>query len=105
MIRKAGIRARRTAHALALAAGLATLAGCAARSRLVDVDSEPGGAVIYVDGEKRGHTRATLQLDFESAGDRVLLQLVKPGYRPVLQYWTWGELPANDKKIFVLEVD
>lgn len=104
MTRNAGIRAR-LAGSLVFLSSLAALAGCAGGTRYVDVDSDPGGAVVYVDGERRGHTRATFQLDFESSDDRVLLQLVKPGYRPVLQYWTWGELPANDKKIFVLEVD
>lgn len=91
------------AGALVLLAGLGVVVGCAGRTRFVDVDSQPGGAVLYVDGERRGQTRATVQLDFES--DRVLLQMVKPGYRPVLQYWTWGEVPASDKKVFVLEVD
>lgn len=95
----------RLGRSLAILAGVGVLASCSGRARYVDVDSQPPGAILYVDGERRGQTRATVQLDFEGDDDRVLLQLLKPGYRPVLQYWTWGEVPPNDKKIFVLEVD
>lgn len=81
------------------------LAGCGALTRHVDIDSKPTGAVIYVDGERRGVARSKVELTFPSEDRRVLIQLVKPRYKPVLQYWTPGEVPDNDKKIFVLEVD
>jgi len=96
-------------HGLFLAAvgccgGLAV--GCAESARYVDLDSKPTGAVIYVDGVRRGLTRSRVELDFESGPNaRVLIQIVKPRYKPVLQYWTPGEVPENEKKVFVLEAE
>lgn len=92
---------------LLLGAGafMGALAGCGSLIRHVDIDSKPTGAVIYVDGERRGVTRSKVELNFPSEERRVLIQLVKPRYKPVLQYWTPGEVPDNEKKIFVLEVD
>jgi hypothetical protein len=81
------------------------LPGCGGLRRSVDIDSKPSGAVIYVNGERRGLTRSKVELDFPTEEDRVLIQLVKPRYKPVLQYWTVGEIPDSEKKIFVLEVD
>ncbi len=83
------------------------LFGCSSReTRYVDIDTKPTGAVIYVDGERRGLSRATVRLDFEEGvRDRVLIQIVKPRYKPVLQYWSLGEVPETGKKMFVLEVD
>lgn len=83
----------------------ALLTGCGGLRRSVDIDSKPSGAVIYVDGERRGLTRSRVELKFPSEQDRVLIQVSKPRYKPVLQYWTVGEIPDNEKKIFVLEVD
>ena len=78
--------------------------GCASGVCYVDVDSKPTGAVIYVDGERRGQTRSKVELDFGTDPEkRILLQLLKPRYKPVFQYWTFGEVPG--KKVFVLEVD
>ena len=91
-----------------VAAGIAAClaAGCAEQSLYVDVDSKPTGAMIYVDGEKRGLTRSRVRLDFDgTSSDRVLIQIVKPRYKPVMQYWTMGEVPEGGTKVFVLEVD
>ena len=83
----------------ALAAG-----GCASPRKVVDVDSDPSRATIYVNGEKRGVTRSQVTLEFPSENEhRMLLQIVKPGYKPVFQYWYFSEVP--DKKVFKLEVD
>ncbi len=100
---------RRTAgrRLLAAAAGcaLAALAGCANSSRFVEIDSKPPGAAIYVNGERRGTTRdEKVLIDFASdTKGRVLIQVVKPRYKPAFQYWTIDEVPA--KKLFILEVD
>lgn len=84
----------------------AALSGCSAgETRYVDIDTKPTGAVIYVDGERRGLARSTVRLDFADVRDRVLIQIVKPRYKPVLQYWSLGEVPESGKKVFVLEVD
>lgn len=88
------------------AAGLAALAifGCSS-ARLMDIDSKPSGASIFVNGEKKGVTRSQIKIDFGNAS-RVLVQLVKPRYKPVFQYWTIDEIPEeNPKKIFTLEPD
>ncbi len=90
--------------AVGCCAGLA--AGCESTARYVDLDSKPTGAVIYVDGVRRGLTRSRVELGFEGGpGTRVLIQIVKPRYKPVLQYWTPGEVPENEKKVFVLEAE
>ena len=72
----------------------------------IDIDSKPTGATIYVDGEKTGLTRSTkLKLDFsDDPSRRVLIQLTKPRYRPVFQYWEFDEVP-EEKKVFPLEAD
>ena len=80
---------------------LGIAAGCSSR-RTVDVDSKTPGATIYVDGEKKGVTRDQISVDF-SRVDRVLIQIVKHRYKPILQYWTIDEVPA--KRVFDLEVD
>jgi hypothetical protein len=89
---------------MALSLGLST--SCSTPTRYVDIDSKPTGAVLYVDGERRGLTRSRVRLDFDRGPDqRVLIQLAKPRYKPVLQYWTMGEVPPSGKKVFTLEVD
>ena len=82
------------------------VSGCSSRVRYVDIDSKPTGATIYVDGEKTGITRSTkLKLDFsDDPARRVLIQLTKPRYRPIFQYWAFDEVPA-EKKVFPLEAD
>jgi len=80
--------------------GLAS--GCSSR-RTVDIDSKPPGATIYVDGEKKGVTRDQISVDFSKV-DRVLIQIVKHRYKPILQYWTIDEVPSA-KRVFDLEVD
>lgn len=84
---------------------LLLLPGCGSQVQYVHVDSKPAGAVIYLNGEKKGVTPEThLGIDFGARpGGRVLLQLAKPRYRPVLQYWSAGEVPK--RKVFSLEVD
>jgi len=90
---------RISALLLALALG-----GCSS-VRLIDIDSKPAGASIYVNGEKKGTTRGKVRIDFKSAG-RVMVQIVKARYKPVFQYWTLEEIPDEDaKKLFVLEPD
>ena len=92
-------RLGRACLACCLLLGIA--AGCSSR-RTVDVDSKPPGATIYVDGEKKGVTRDQISVDF-SRVDRVLIQIVKHRYKPILQYWTIDEVPS--KRVFDLEVD
>ena len=83
-----------------LACTVAALAGCA-QIRYVDIDSKPSGATIYVDGEKKGVTReARLKLDFRKDPEhRVLIQLVKPRYRPAFMYWSIDEVPEGAKVV------
>ena len=81
-------------------------AGCAGSARTVDIDSKPTGAAIYVDGERRGLTRSKVELDFRGDTERrILIQVAKPRYKPILQYWTLGEVPDDGKKVFTLEAD
>lgn len=81
------------------------LGGCASSARLIDIDSKPTGASIYVNGEKKGTTRDKVRVDFKSAG-RVMVQIVKARYKPLFQYWTLEEIPDEDaKKMFTLEPD
>jgi hypothetical protein len=78
-------------------------AGCS-EVRVIDIDSKPTGAVIFVDGERKGVTRSTVRLEF--SGDptrRVLIQLMKHRYKPAFQYYLLDEVP--EKRIFTLEVD
>ena len=80
-----------------------TCGGCA-MIRYVDVDSNPTGAVIYVNGERRGTTRdEKVRIQFTTPEQRALIQVLKPRYKPVFQYWTFDEVPG--KKIFKLELD
>lgn len=87
-------------RAALLACTVATLASCA-QVRYVDIDSKPSGATIYVDGEKKGVTReARLKLDFRRDPEhRVLIQLVKPRYRPAFMYWAIDEVPEGTKVV------
>ena len=89
----------RLSLALLLAAGLGA---CASNARVVDIDSKPSGAVIYINGEKKGVTRSQIRINLES-GQRVLLQLSKPRFVPVFQYWNIDEIP--DRKVFTMEAD
>lgn len=78
----------------------ASLGACASNVRIVDIDSKPSGAVIYVNGEKKGVTRSQVKIEIES-GQRVLIQLAKPRQTPVFQYWRIEEIP--EKKLFTME--
>ena len=102
-----GSRVRRRLALLAAAAIAAGFSwGCSGRTRTVDVDSKPTGALLYVDGEPKGRTRSTIRLDFpKGIGQRILIQISKAGYKPVMQYWTFDEVPENGKKVFPLEAD
>jgi hypothetical protein len=52
------------------------------RDRLLSVDTTPSGAAVRLDGAARGET--PFSTDFAcQAGQPVVLELVKPGYRPV----------------------
>jgi hypothetical protein len=93
---------RRIASALLAGAALA-VGGCSV-TRVVDIDSKPSGAVIFVNGERRGITRdEKVKINFTDASQRVLIQIVKPRYKPAFQYWTHEEVP--DKRIFPLDPD
>jgi hypothetical protein len=96
--------AARAPRLLAAPLALAALAACAP-TRVVEIDSRPAetrGASVYVNGERRGVTPTKLQVRFNGGpDDRVLLQVVKPNYRPAFQYWTPAELP--EKRVFELE--
>jgi hypothetical protein len=90
---------------LAAAAPLLAFSGCSA-ARIVEIDSRPADAreaSVYVDGERRGVTPTKVRLDF--GGDpnqRILIQVVKPNYKPAFQYWTVLEVPEQ-KRVFELE--
>lgn len=76
--------------------------GCSG-ARTVEIDTRPAearGAAIFVDGEKRGETPAKVQITIVPPR-RVLIQVVKPNYKPAFQYWSAAEVP--DKKVFDLE--
>jgi hypothetical protein len=77
-------------------------AGCSS-VRKVDIDSKPPNATIYVNGEKKGVTRSEISVDFSKV-ERVLIQIVKHRYKPILQYWTLDEVPST-KRVFDLELD
>lgn len=86
---------------MASAAAFLLAAGCGS-VHVVDIDTTPTGASIYVDGEKKGITRSSVPVDFGSS-QRVLIQIVKHRYKPISQYWTIDDVP--EKRIFPLEVD
>lgn len=101
------ITGHKTAARLFTAAAISLIAlacgGCA-MVRYVDVDSKPTGAVIYVNGERRGTTRdEKVRIQFTTPEQRALIQVLKPRYKPVFQYWMFDEVPG--KKIFQLELD
>ena len=61
-------------------------------------------AVIYVNGERRGTTRdEKVRIQFTTPEQRALIQVLKPRFKPVFQYWMFDEVP--EKKIFKLELD
>jgi len=78
--------------------------GCAS-THLVEISSRPAetvGASIFLNGEKRGVTPGKVRIDFGPNSDqRVLIQIVKPNYKPGFQYWTSVEVPK--KQVFDLE--
>jgi hypothetical protein len=79
------------------------LSGCASY-KIVEINSNPRTAAIYVNGEERGVTpQERVRISFSDRSQRVLIQIVKRGYTPAFQYWTFDEVP--DKKIFHLEAD
>jgi hypothetical protein len=91
---------RRALHrnlALLLPALLVLAAGCTL-SRAVSIESEPSGATIFVNGEERGVTPATVSLHFADETQRVIIQIVKEGYRPAYQPWYLIEVPEKAKK-------
>lgn len=78
--------------------------GCSS-GRILDIDSKPPGASIFVNGEKKGTTRTTVELDFGGVS-RVLVQLVKPRYKPLEQYFTLEEITEDRMtKHFVMEAE
>ncbi len=78
--------------------------GCSPPQRIVDIDSKPTGASIYVNGELKGTTRnEKVVIQFRDKRQRVLIQIVKSRYKPILQYWMLDEVP--EKRVFPLEVD
>ena len=89
-----------------LALVLSILPSCISHARYVDIDTKPTGATIFVDGEQKGVTHSQkLKLDF--SGDptrRILIQISKPRYKPIFQYWSIDEVPEL-KKVFTMEAD
>lgn len=61
---------------LALVAACALSAGCVISK--VSVRSDPGGAVVYLDGEKKGITPCTFKFDFYGTRE---LKLERDGYQ------------------------
>jgi hypothetical protein len=86
---------------LLVAAACLLVSGCGS-TRIVDIDTIPTGASIYVDGEKKGVTRSSVPVDFGSSA-RVFIQIVKHRYKPISQYWTIDDVPQ--RRVFPLEVD
>lgn len=79
--------------------------GCA-RTKIVEIITSPPGATIYVDGEERGLTPGTIKVNFTSNEEyRVLIQLVKDGCHPVVQPWSFDEVPKSDKWVVKLTSD
>jgi hypothetical protein len=101
MTAKAASSRRSPARALIAAAAALIAAGCGS-VRVVDIDTTPTGASIYVDGEKKGVTRSSVPVDFGKSR-RVLIQIIKHRYKPISQYWTIDDVP--EKRVFPLEVD
>ncbi|MBI4585436.1 MAG: PEGA domain-containing protein [Planctomycetes bacterium] len=86
------------------AGGAALWGGGCANTKVAEVLSNPSGASIFVDGEKRGTTPAKVQIDFGSDPTRrVLIQVCKHRYQPGFQYWTSEDM--EEKKKFELGVD
>jgi len=91
-------RAVAVAMMAALAAG-----GCA--KTIVQINSKPQAASIYINGERQGATpmqKALLPFGSDPQ-ERVFIQLVKPGYKPVLQMLRRIEIPDDEKLFFTLE--
>ncbi len=69
--------------------------GCA-RTKIVEIITNPSEATIYVDGEEKGLSRSSIKIDFTAnEQQRVLLQIVKDGWQPVFQYWLFDEVPPE----------
>lgn len=78
------------------------LFSCGSPVRIVQIDSKPQGAIVYLDGVERGPTPQTLELSY--AGDpreRHFIQLRLPGYHPMYQTWLFNEVPKT--KLFPLQ--
>lgn len=89
---------------LALAFSLLVSVGCSSVRKL-DLDSKPPGATIFVDGERKGTTRATIEIVFGSSG-RARLELVKPHYKTAVQELAVEDFPDEvTKKVVELEAE
>ena len=62
---------------LAVVISLALLAGCGVPKQKISVSTDPLGATVYADGEKKGQTPLSVSLDKRSDH---LLTIVKEGY-------------------------
>lgn len=73
----------------------AWLTGCGV-SRMVNVESKPPGAAIFVDGVKVGETPKKVKLDYtRDQTARKILQINHKYYKPGFQTWTVEEVPQN----------
>src|SRR5678816_794416 len=89
---------RRGSRALlcALCVGLAACGST--RAKVIEVDSQPRGATVFVNGEKRGTTTTRLQMKYGSDPDeRQYVQVVMQGYKPMTEIWKFEELPEKPK--------
>jgi hypothetical protein len=65
---------------------------------------EASGAIVYVDGKRHGETPCTVLLEYDgSARQRVLVQVVKDGFRPSFQYYR--EQEVEPERVFRLEYE
>lgn len=90
------MRARRLLSSLLLLAGAA---GCGTADPRVRIDSDPPGATVYIDGERRGIAGDTFALHY--AGDpnrRIFIQLRMPNHQPKEFGWEMSEVPPPSKQ-------
>jgi len=84
--------------ALTVALTMTTLTtGCQKNVRYVDIDSNPSGAKVWVDGVYVGLTPyKRVPLDFRSdAEKRVFIQIVKDGWKPTEVYYKLEVVPQD----------
>jgi len=72
--------------------------GCASRVKVVQIDSSPQGAVVYLDGIETGTTPQLVELMYGDDPDqRHFIQVRRPGKRAFLDIWKFKEVPSNKR--------